>query len=76
MKATFEYDLAVKDDRYDYEAASQAVQLKLAMWDFSQEVLRKLRKYGHDDFKDKDELLSHIEKRFYECLEGRKASIE
>lgn len=49
MKAKFEFDLTSFEGRADFETYCQAQKLKSAMWEFSQQVLRKYRKYSIDE---------------------------
>ena len=72
MKVTLEFDTSDEGQRIDYEIVNQAQNMQRAMYDFSQDILRKGRKY--DSFRGKElsderhEMLCDIEEEFYKII--------
>jgi len=90
VNISFEYDLSSPDERLEYEelTSENHKNLKLAMWNFSQNVLRHYRKYGDlvrdakiDEENDSSaeiaaKTLELINDLFYESLDEEGARIE
>jgi len=78
MKATLEFNLPEEDE--EYRTCIEASRLKSAMWDFSQEVLRRLDKYGIFNGKelteDESRIVSYIREEFYNHLRDREVSLD
>ena len=77
MKATFEFDLL--EEREEYQIYAQAHRLHSAMWDFSQEVLRRLDKYGYFENREMTDeeakIVEYIREEFYRILRDNEVSL-
>ena len=73
MKVTLEFDTSDSDQKYEYEINKMANSMYSVLWDFSQDILRKGRKYDHfrgEELSDeKHDMLCDIEEEFYKILE-------
>lgn len=94
MRATLVFNLDLPEDKekFDEITSNNHANLKLAMHDFAQDVLRRYRKYDipgisdlglevkHGHLKSQVEaahaMVVHLEKQFYAKLEEYDASIE
>jgi hypothetical protein len=85
MKAILHFDLSKEDDREDYKSAMQGANAKRALWEIANEVFRPARKHGYSDQTiqmlvdvnpEGAELISKLEKKFYEILEEHEVDIE
>lgn len=74
-KGILEFDLTDPESKEDFDLAVHAADYKLALWDFSQDVLRKMTKYGvldDQELSESDrELAQKIADKFYEILNDR-----
>ncbi len=70
MKAKLIFDLEVMDDVAAYERCNKALDMSLALWDFSNK-LRSVSKYGTGE-----EDIESISKDFYEILEEHNINLE
>ncbi len=76
MKAILEYDLP--EDREDFDRASKAWSMAIALDEIRNEVFRPARKHGYSDIKiaeliaknpeDSEELIGLLEEKFYEIM--------
>jgi hypothetical protein len=75
MKAILEYTLP--EDKEDFERATKALDMELALWDIANEVFRPARKHGYPDpelsrlAENNEELIGLLEQKFYAILEER-----
>lgn len=77
MRVVLKFDLSNEDEKQDYTDAMAGKHLKLAMWEFSQEILRKYRKYDLPiELDTPEKLVSHIEQEFYRILKDYEVSID
>lgn len=74
-KAILEFDLSEQEGKEDFNHAIKAVDYHLALWDFSNDILRQARKYGTLDGKalTKTEiaLMEKVSELFYAMLNDR-----
>jgi len=70
MRAKLIFDLDSMDDLAAYERCNKALDLSLALWDFSNK-LRTISKYGTGE-----EDVESISKDFYEILEEYNINLE
>jgi hypothetical protein len=70
MKAKLIFDLDIIDDVVAYERCNKALDISLALWDFSNK-LRSIAKYGEGE----DDVES-ISKNFYDILEEYNINLE
>lgn len=91
MKAQLMFNLEDEDDKLKFQeiASENHTNLKCAAHDFSENVLRRYRKYGiplREIFDSEEQLptdphllletfIQHIEKKFHETLENYEAKI-
>lgn len=79
MKAILEYNLP--EDKEDFERATKALDMELALWDIANDIFRPARKYGYDDeelnnlAKGNEQLIGLLEQKFYAILEERGVSL-
>lgn len=78
MKAVLKFDLP--DEREDFEMALAAGKMHSALWDFSQDVLRKLDKYGfHPSGREltleEHAIVSFIREEFYRVLNDNQVEL-
>jgi hypothetical protein len=65
MKGVLIYNLNSKDDEYEFKMAQMACKYYAALWNITQDVLRKHRKHG--DYEGKvQEVVEQIEKECWE----------
>lgn len=71
-KVNITFDLPEENE--DYKIYSKAMDMHLALWDFSQDVLRKLDKYGFHPTEKRElteeehGIVEHIREEFYKII--------
>jgi len=70
MKAKLIFDLDIIDDVVAYERCNKALDISLALWDFSNK-LRSIAKYGEEE-----DNVESISKNFYDILEEYNINLE
>jgi len=74
MKATFNFDLDIPEDKVQYDIMNQAQKCQRMLWQFSQQ-LREWEKYGHQ-FNSADNALYSIREEFYKMLNKYEVNID
>ena len=79
-KGILEFDLTDPDAKADFELAVKAIDYKLALWDFSMDVLRQMTKYGTLDGRElnkvEQQLAQEISDKFYAIINDRDVKID
>lgn len=75
MKAYLSFNLKSEDDRNEFKAAVKANSMYCALWTFSQDTLRQIRKYEQLDEKQQ-ELIERIEQEFYDTLRNNGVDLD
>jgi len=74
MKATFNFDLDIPEDKVQYDIMNQAQKSQRMLWQFSQQ-LREWEKYGHQ-FTDARDAVVKIREEFYKILNNYQVNID
>ena len=74
MKATFNFDLDIPEDKVQYDIMNQAQKCQRMLWQFSQQ-LREWEKYVHQ-FNSADNAVYSIREEFYKMLNNYEVNID
>lgn len=79
-KGILEFDLTDPIAQEDFELAIKAIDYKLTLWDFSQDVLRQMTKYGFINGREltkvERKLAQEITDKFYEIIGDRDVKLD